>query len=226
MNYWLNLFSPDTYDTFSATDRLTSGFRKNQLSRAQKIVPGDRFVCYMTKLSRWVGILEIVGGPSIDTTPIYYEEDDPFVVRFQVRPLTWLTKEEAVPIKDDDVWNQLSFTKNHEKGSSTWTGKLRSSLTKLSESDGQFLDQLLRRREEGGSRTENGGESSTRTIAQSIQMQALLARLGARWEYDYLGPSRRQKKGRRGDQPREFCAISQSTSTKLRSQDHQDHRAD
>ena len=187
MNYWLNLFSPDTYETFSASDRTVSGFRRNQKARAQKIVQGDRFVCYLTKLSRWVGILEVIEGPFISDSPLFYEEEDPFVVRFKVRPLTWLTKEQAAPIKDDEVWNRLSFTKSHQKGSSTWTGKLRSSLNKLPESDGQFLDQLLRR--EGRSKPKNGGEPSGNTIPESIQMQALLACLGARWKYDIWVPA-------------------------------------
>ena len=109
MKYWLNLFSPDTYEAFSKSDRSISGFRRSQRTRAEKIAPGDRFVCYMTKLSRWVGILEVVDGPFVDDTPIFHKEDDPFKVRFHVRPLVWLTKERAIPIKEDLVWQRLSF---------------------------------------------------------------------------------------------------------------------
>jgi len=219
LNYWLNLFSPDTYDTFSASDRSISGFRRGQWGRAQKIVRGDRFICYMTKLSRWVGVLEVVDGPFIDDTPIY-QEDDPFVVRFRVRPLTWHTKEGAVPIRDDDVWKHLSFTKDHKKGSSTWTGKLRSSLNQLSTSDGEFLERVLsnqrsdgtdypvdaskHRRSTATSRVADGGSSETvppdpkedpgtdvgqsSELRESIQVQALLARIGAQMGYEIWVP--------------------------------------
>jgi predicted RNA-binding protein len=53
MAYYLDLYSPDTYETFSATDRTITGFRKRQINIAKKIVPGDKFICYLTKLSRW-----------------------------------------------------------------------------------------------------------------------------------------------------------------------------
>ena len=48
---------------------------------------GDRLLCYMTKLSRWIGILEVASEVFQDDTPIFYEKDDPFVARFKVKPL-------------------------------------------------------------------------------------------------------------------------------------------
>lgn len=143
VNYYLNLFSPETYEAFSKSDRSVSGFRIRQRKAANRIHPGDRFVCYMTKLSRWVGVLEVTDGPYEDDTPIFYEEGDPFVVRFKVKPVAWLSKEKTVPIYEDRVWNRLSFTKGHEKGTSTWTGKIRASLGLLDNEDGRFLEELL-----------------------------------------------------------------------------------
>jgi len=90
-----------------------------------------------------VGILEIEDGPFLDDTPLFYEEDDPFVVRFRVKTVVWLPKEKAVPIHDDQVWDRLTFTQGQDKRSSTWTGKIRASLNELSIADGQFLDDLL-----------------------------------------------------------------------------------
>lgn len=51
MRYWLNFFSPETYDAFSRSDKIISGFRISQQNQAGKIKSGDRFICYMTKLS-------------------------------------------------------------------------------------------------------------------------------------------------------------------------------
>ena len=42
----------------------------------------------MTKLSRWIGILEVEERPFSDESPIFYEENDPFVVRFEVKTLS------------------------------------------------------------------------------------------------------------------------------------------
>jgi hypothetical protein len=58
MQYFTNLFSPDTFETFSRSNREVTGFSKHQLTWAKKVQIGDRLVCYMTKLSRWVGVLE------------------------------------------------------------------------------------------------------------------------------------------------------------------------
>jgi len=104
----------------------------------------------MTKLSRWIGVLEVLSGSFQDSTPLFFESDDPFIVRFRVQPVAWLTKEKAIPIRDDDIWNRLSFTKGHDKQKSKWTGVLRSSLNKLTEADGKFLEELLLRQKTDG----------------------------------------------------------------------------
>jgi hypothetical protein len=60
--YYLNLFSPETYEAFSKSDRAVSGFRERQQSAADKIKLSDRLLCYMTRLSRWIGLLEVESG--------------------------------------------------------------------------------------------------------------------------------------------------------------------
>jgi predicted RNA-binding protein len=143
MAYYLDLFSPATYEAFSKSDRTVSGFRPRQRGVAQRIKRGDRLVCYMTKLSRWVGILEVESGPFEDSTPIFYPDSDPFTVRFRVKPISWLPLEKCVPIHEDEVWERLSFTRGEKKNTSNWTGRLRGSLVQISAEDGQFLEHLL-----------------------------------------------------------------------------------
>src|SRR5918912_2597508 len=111
MAYYLDLFSPETYEAFSRSDRSVSGFRVSQESLARKLTPGDKLVCYVTKLSRWVGVLEVVSPCFRDSTPIFFADNDPFEVRFRVRPVVWLPMSKAYPIHEDTVWNTLSFTK-------------------------------------------------------------------------------------------------------------------
>ena len=143
MAYYLNIFSPETYETFSKSNRSLSGFRKRQVHAAEKIHPGDKFICYMTKLSRWIGILEVIKDCIIDESPLYYQENDPFVVRFGVKTIIWLDKEQAIPIREDEVWNTLSLTQGHPKHSSSWTGRFRASLIEMPEKDGEFLEDIL-----------------------------------------------------------------------------------
>lgn len=144
MAFYTDLFSPMTYEAFSKSDRTITGFRKRQLNIARAISPGDRLICYMTKLSRWVGILEVVSECFIDEqTRIFVEDEDPFIVRFKVKPIVWLDKELSIPIRESVVWNALSFTTGLPQNNPHWTGKFRSSLTKLSEDDGKLLEDLL-----------------------------------------------------------------------------------
>lgn len=150
MAYFLDLFSPDTYDAFSRSNREVSGFRPRQRNMAARVQPGDKFVCYMTRLSRWVGILEVVDGPYSDSTPIFFPENDPFTVRFHVRPVIWLPLERTVPIHDESVWNHLSFTKALPSNSTAWTGKVRGSLGRLNQEDGAHLERLLLGQQNGG----------------------------------------------------------------------------
>lgn len=150
MAYYLNLFSPETYEAFGRSDRTISGFRPRQHNIAGRVQPGDRLVCYMTRLSRWVGLLEVVEGPFHESTPIFYAEDDPFTVRFRVKSLVWLPLEKTVPIHADTVRQGLSFTQRLPRGSIAWTGRVRGSLSGLSETDGAFLESLLRGQAEDG----------------------------------------------------------------------------
>lgn len=150
MTYYVNLFSPATYEAFSRSGRSVSGFRETQRSQTDRVKPGDVLVCYLTKVSRWVGFLEVQEGPYIDHQPIF-SDPDPYVVRFRVKPVVWLDDViKALPIRAPEVWEHLSFTRNQSMKGSQWTGKLRSSLTPLSDEDGRFLVELLSLQTHGG----------------------------------------------------------------------------
>lgn len=143
MTYYIDLFSPETYERYSSSDQSITGFRLTQKSQAQRIHIGDKFICYVTKLSRWVGVLEVISDCFIDNTPIFQKESDPFTVRFKVKPICWLSKEFALPIHEEKIWNSLSFTKELEKKSIAWTGKVRRSLGVIDKEDGLYLEKTL-----------------------------------------------------------------------------------
>jgi len=137
--YVLNLFTPETWEAFQRNGSGVSGFKVRQRNAAENNVkPGDVFLCYLVRLSRWCGALEVVSPAFEDSTPIF-DDPDPFVVRFNVKPIVLLRPETSVPIFDDEVWRTLSSTRDFEPGTSGWTGQFRSSLRKLDDSDGEFL---------------------------------------------------------------------------------------
>ena len=145
MNYYLDLFSPETADAFTKSDKTVSGFRISRKAYIQnhKIGPGDRLICYVTKMQRFVGLLEIKEGPYEDTTPIFKEDEDPFILRFKVEPIVWLPLDKSLPIHEDIIWKNLSFTKNLEKDSNEWTYRVFSSPMEWPKEDCKFLENTL-----------------------------------------------------------------------------------
>ena len=125
----------------------------------------------MTKVSRWVGILEIKEEYFEDDTPLFYPEDDPYVIRFRVKVHVWLPKEKAIPIHEERVWNQLSFTREHSKNSSAWTGKLRASLNQLEEEDGHFLVDLLESQKSNGETYSIDEDHFQKLVGQRIRLE-------------------------------------------------------
>lgn len=230
--YYLDLFSPATYEAFSDSDRTISGFRPRHLNAASRIHPGDRLICYMTKLSRWIGVLQVESDSFKDDAPIFYEANDPFVIRFKVSPVVWLPVEKCVPIHEPHVWNTLSFTKEHEPGSIKWTGKIRTSLVQLDLDDSLFLEDLLIRQAQNGVEypfdreqyeklvarqvrrhdgavtvtvPEGDEEEDTNqvTVRESIEIQALLARIGEAMNFRVWLPKRDRSEVLQEWKPRE-----------------------
>jgi predicted RNA-binding protein len=143
MAYYIGIFSPETYEAFVSSKQDVSGVRERYENLAKRVKVGDKLICYVTKLSRWFGVLEVKSQSFRDTTPRFKDIDDPYVIRFKINVLTLLPKEKAIPIKEDNLWNQLSFTKDYDKLSNKWTGKFRGNINAIDEADGKFLEELI-----------------------------------------------------------------------------------
>ncbi len=57
--YWPDVFTGATWKEFIAAGASVSGFRESRRVTAQKIKPGDYFLCYLTGVFRFVGSLEV-----------------------------------------------------------------------------------------------------------------------------------------------------------------------
>ncbi len=170
MTNYTYLYSPETYNSFNESDRTLAGVRKNQEAIARKVLPGDRLFCYVTKVARWAGLLEVTGLVFEDSTPRFVGSDDPFVIRFPVKVLTWLPIDKCVPIKEKVVWDALSFTKSATPTSAHgWTGVLRRSLNRLPPADAGVLEDVLRRQAEGGTVYPQDPEAFRRLIALHVR---------------------------------------------------------
>ena len=146
MVYYLNIFSPETWRGFRDSGSQITGVRDRYLNAAGRVNPGDLMLCYLTRLSRWSGLLKVESHVYQDTSAVH-DELDKYKVRFRVKPIVVLDLESSIPIYDDDVWHSLSITKNHQRGRSDWTGFFRGTLNEFDIKDGRFLEQLLQKQD-------------------------------------------------------------------------------
>lgn len=147
VQYWLDLFTPYTWDRFRLHGSRISGFRPRQRRAAfERVKQGDLLICYLVRLSRWCGLLEVLGGAFEDESPIFAESNDPFPIRFDVKPQVQLDFPFAIPIDRADLWSQLSFTRDIVAGSVGWAqqARLRQSLISISAEDGKVISDALR----------------------------------------------------------------------------------
>jgi len=133
-NYWLDLFTGTTWEEFRSAGSKTSGFRESRWKSAQQIKPGDYLLCYLTGVSRFIGLLEVLSPAFKDKSPIWKDED--FPCRLKVQPLIELTPETAVPVHS--LKDVLSCFKISESPYA-WTGRFRSSPTRWSKADGEAV---------------------------------------------------------------------------------------
>jgi hypothetical protein len=67
--YWLDLFTGSTWQEFLDAGGKVSGFRERRWRTVQQPKPGDYLLCYLTGISRWIGLLEVTSAPFRDATP-------------------------------------------------------------------------------------------------------------------------------------------------------------
>ena len=144
MAYILDLFTPETWLAFRDNGATVTGFRERHWRLArERVAQGDILLCYLTRLSRWCGALQVESEVYRDNSPIF-EDPDPFTIRFKVKPIVVLDPELCIPIYEDRIWKQLTITKQYTKGTSSWTGFFRTSLNHIEEDDGSYLFDLLK----------------------------------------------------------------------------------
>lgn len=133
MNFWLDLFTVQTYEEFQKAGAKVSGFRERQWARCQRIQPGDKLLCYLTGISRWVGVLTV-------TQPAYQSEErlwemEVFPVRLGVTPEILLPPEHGIP--------HQSLILSLHSPAKAWAGYLRGSPNLLKTEDGQVIVEAL-----------------------------------------------------------------------------------
>ncbi len=141
--YWLDLFSWDTWSEFLKGGGQVSGFREARWKTVNRMAMGDYLLCYLTGISRFIGLLEVTGEPYKGRTPIWRSED--FPSRIPVEILIQLKPETAIPVlllrEKLEVFRNLH---NPQR----WSGAFRGSPSLWTPDDGEVVVQALRNAEE------------------------------------------------------------------------------
>jgi predicted RNA-binding protein len=136
--YWLDLFTGTTWQEFLQAGGEVSGFREGRWKTVQQMRVGDYLLCYLTGVSRFVGVLEVVSPAFQDSSPIW--KDAVFPCRVKVKPVVTLTPETAVPVQQ--LRDQLSMFQNM-RSPFAWTGNFRGSPARWKVADGEAVVRAL-----------------------------------------------------------------------------------
>jgi hypothetical protein len=134
--YWIDLFTVKSWNEFlkAAETEAVTGFREGRWARVKKIQQGDYLLCYLTGVSRFIGVLEVTSDPYLSAKPRIWS-DDPFPSRVKVNVIAKLTPETAVPIHD--LLPDLSIFNPAEPHK--WSGRVRGSPERWKSEDGEWV---------------------------------------------------------------------------------------
>lgn len=96
MAYRPDLFTGGAWAEFLSAEAEVSGLRDTRWTTVQKISEGDLLLCYLTGVSRFVGVLEVTGKPFRDEKRIW--QDQVFPCRLPVKPVVALQPHFGVPV--------------------------------------------------------------------------------------------------------------------------------
>jgi lysophospholipid acyltransferase (LPLAT)-like uncharacterized protein len=183
MEWHLCGFTPETYRAFAESGCSTMGFVAEERPKAQQVRVGDRLVCFMTRLWRWVGVLEVTGESFEGQGPLFYPRGDPFVVRMRVKPVVWLEAGRSVPFQEMPAWDRLAFVKGHSQGSMTWKHVFLKGLVRLDDADGRALQEVLRSQSEQPRDYAFNEKRYTKFLTNRTRRQTLLYRVRRKVSY-------------------------------------------
>ena len=137
--YWLNLFTGKTWEEFLKNGANVSGFREQRRKAAAKVHPGDYLICYLTGVSRLIGVLEVKSELYFDKTPIWEWADYP--CRLKVELIHQLEPKTGIPILD--LRDKLSLFQGL-KSRNAWSGFFRGSPARFNPSDGEIIVEAIK----------------------------------------------------------------------------------
>lgn len=139
--YFLGLFTARSWTEFKTNGAQVMGFTEKKVTAAARLLPGDRLLCYLTKRSTFVAILEVTGPSYLDSKPIW--TDGLFPVRLPVKVVSELSPLAGLPVHL--LLGKLSFLPGPAMPNN-WTVHVQSSPRPWKAEDGLAVVHALKAR--------------------------------------------------------------------------------
>jgi predicted RNA-binding protein len=127
--YWVQVFSEETWREFLGAGARVTGFREKRWKIVKKIKPGDRLLCYISKIGVLIAVLQATAEPYIDHRNDVFK--DVYPCRVAVKVVVRLDERHALPIKKLDT---LSIFKSR-----SWGAHFLASPSRFSEKDAAIV---------------------------------------------------------------------------------------
>ena len=149
---YVGVFTIDSWREFLRHGGNVMGFNINKSNSVNKLNTGDRILCYLSKVSAFVGWMEVVGQPYLDNNPIW--TDGLYPVRLPVKVVENLSLSNAVPIKS--LKEELSFMEGRENNIS-WSIYVRTSPRRWSPLDAEIVRMAIAKKTKSSSSLQSKG---------------------------------------------------------------------
>ena len=137
--YFLALFNEETWNEFLNGGASVYGVNINNQTRMEKTNPGDFLICYITKLSRFVGLLEITSKAYLDERHIW--KNDIYPSRVNVHLVYNLEVAKGIPISNLKTELIMFRTLKNPK---IWSGFFICPLNHFEEHDAKIIVDKLK----------------------------------------------------------------------------------
>ncbi len=164
--YFVGLFTVDSWQEFLAHGGNIMGFQENKASSVHRLRHGDRLLAYLTRVSAFVGVLEVVGEPFYDATPLW--SDGEFPVRIAVKVRDSVPIERAVPMAA--VLPKLSFARAKPRLPAYWSIHVRSSPRRWLRADAKTVEKEIIKRSRKSSGDSNDGQTNGFTASKQARV--------------------------------------------------------
>ncbi len=136
-SYWLSVFNATTWQEFLDAGAEVMGFPETQQKTVRRIKQGDYLLAYMTRVSKWIAVLEVTSDPYDELTRIWSQAL--FPCRVKVKTIASVSIEDGVPAlslsKDLRMFDNLK--------SANWGLLFRTAPRELHPSDGELITKAI-----------------------------------------------------------------------------------